>query len=116
MSSYVYCMAGWLVLAGAFGIVRSRNLIHTVVCLSVAQAGTYLLLLAVGYQRGAAPPIFAGANPPKPAQVVDPVVQAMTLTDIVIQATVTALLLALAIQIHKRHHTLDPDKLSALRG
>jgi multicomponent Na+:H+ antiporter subunit C len=43
-------------------------------------------------------------------------VQALTLTDIVIQATVTALLLALAIQIHKRHGTLDPDELSALRG
>lgn len=114
MSSYVYGMAGWLVLIGSFGIVRSRNLIHAVVCLSVAQAGTYLLLLAVGYQRNAAPPIFV-ATPPQTA-VVDPVVQAMTLTDIVIQATVTALLLALAIQVHKRHHTLDPNQLSALRG
>lgn len=118
MSGYVYGMAGWLVLIGSFGIVRSRNLIHAVVCLSVAQAGTYLLLLAVGYQRGAAPPIFvdAPATPAQQAAVVDPVVQAMTLTDIVIQATVTALLLALAIQVHKRHHTLDPDQLSALRG
>lgn len=116
MSVYPYCVAAWLVLIGAYGIVRSRNLIHAVVCLSVTQSATYLLLLAVGYQRGAAPPIFGGSHPPQPAQVVDPVVQAMTLTDIVIQATVTALLLALAIQIHKRHGTLDPDDLSALRG
>lgn len=115
MSTAVYAMAGWLVLVGSFGVVRSANLIHAVVCLSVAQSGTYLLLLAVGYQRGAAPPIFAGGKSPS-TPVVDPVVQAMTLTDIVIQATVTALLLALAIEIHKRHHTLDPDKLSALRG
>jgi multicomponent Na+:H+ antiporter subunit C len=116
VSVYPYCVAAWLVLIGSFGIARSRNLIHAVVCLSVAQSGTYLLLLAIGYQRGAAPPIFAGSNPPAPGNVVDPVVQAMTLTDIVIQATVTALLLALALQIHKRHGTLDPDKLSALRG
>jgi multicomponent Na+:H+ antiporter subunit C len=75
-----------------------------------------VLLLAIGYQRGAAPPIFASPNPPQPTQVVDPVVQAMTLTDIVVSATVTALLLALAIQIHKRHGTLDPDELRALRG
>ncbi|PQM44683.1 Na(+)/H(+) antiporter subunit C [Mycobacterium talmoniae] len=115
MSGYIYGVAGWLLLIGSFGIVRSRNLIHATVCLSVAQAGTYLLLLAVGYQRGAAPPIFGGSGPP-PTGVVDPVVQAMTLTDIVIQATVTALLLALAIQIQKRHHTLDPDQLSALKG
>lgn len=114
MSTYIYGVAGWLVLVGSFGIVRSRNLIHAVVCLSVAQSGPYLLLLAVGYQQGGAPPIFVDA--PASTPVVDPVVQAMTLTDIVIQATVTALLLALAIQVHKRHHTLDPDQLSALRG
>ncbi len=40
-------------LVGIFGVVRSRNLIHTVVCVSVAQSGTYVLLLAIGYQRGA---------------------------------------------------------------
>jgi len=38
------------------------------------------------------------------------------LTDIVVSATVTALLLALAIQVAKRHGTVDPDQLSALEG
>jgi multicomponent Na+:H+ antiporter subunit C len=47
---------------------------------------------------------------------VDPVVQALTLTDIVVSATVTALLLALAIQIAKTHGTVDPDELRALEG
>lgn len=116
MSIYPYCVAGWVVLIGSFGIVRSRSLIQAVVCLSVAQSGTYLLLLAVGYQRGGVPPIFTGSSPPAPEHVVDPVVQAMTLTDIVVSATVTALLLSLAIQIHKRTGTLDPDALCALKG
>lgn len=108
-------VAFWLVLVGTVGIVRSTDLVHTVVSLSVAQSGTYVLLLAVGYQRGAVPPILgpggAGSSP-----VVDPVVQAMTLTDIVVSATVTALLLALTVQIAKRHGTVDPDELRALRG
>jgi len=43
-------------------------------------------------------------------------VQALALTDIVVSATVTALLLALAIQISKRQGTVDPDKLDELRG
>ncbi|HWF71524.1 MAG TPA: cation:proton antiporter subunit C [Mycobacterium sp.] len=116
MSVYAYCVAAWVVLTGSFGIVRSRNLIQAVVCLSVAQSGTYLLLLAVGYQRGGVPPIFSGPKNPSPKNVVDPVVQAMTLTDIVVSATVTALLLSLAIQIHKRTGTLDPDALRALKG
>jgi multicomponent Na+:H+ antiporter subunit C len=110
-----YGVAGWLVLAGALGIVRSRNLIHTAVCLSVAQAGTYVLLLAIGYQWNAPAPVFSPGTAPSQA-VVDPVVQAMTFTDIVVSATVTALLLALAIQIAKTHHTLDPDRLQSLKG
>ncbi len=116
MNIYAYLVAFWLIVAGSAGIVRSRNLIHSVVCLSVAQAGTYVLLLAVGFQSKASPPVF-GSPPSKPSlSVTDPVVQAMTLTDVVVSATVTALLLAIAIQIHKRHGTVDPDELRALRG
>jgi multicomponent Na+:H+ antiporter subunit C len=112
---YAYLVAGWLLLAGAYGIVRSRHLVHAVVCLSICQSGTYVLLVAIGYQHGASPPLFGSTSPPSP-DVVDPVVQAMTLTDVVVSATVTALLLALTIQIAKRHRTLDPDELRSLRG
>ena len=115
MSHYPYFVAGWLLLVGCFGIVRSRNLVHAVVSLAVAQAGTYVLLLSVGYQRAATAPVFGSTEKPS-LKVVDPVVQALTLTDIVVSATVTALLLALAIQIAKRHGTVDPDQLSALEG
>jgi multicomponent Na+:H+ antiporter subunit C len=115
MSLYAYLVAGWLLLAGCYGVVRSRDLVHTAVCVSVAQSGTYVLLLAVGFQRGATAPVFAPGTSPG-APVVDPVVQAMTLTDIVVSATVTALLLAIAVQIAKRHRTVDPDDLHALRG
>ncbi len=116
MSVYPYLVAVFVFLVGAFGVARSRNMIHAVVCLSVSQAGTYLLLLAVGFQRNAPPPVF-GSPPTRPTlKVTDPLVQAMTLTDIVVSATVTALLLAIAVQVHKRHHTLDPNDLAALRG
>ena len=116
MSIYGYLVGGWLILVGAFGIARSRDLIHSVVCLSIAQSGTYVLLLSVGFQDRATPPVF-GSPPSKPnLSVTDPVVQAMTLTDVVFGATVTALLLALVIQIQKRHGTVDPDELRALRG
>ena len=104
-----------MVLIGIVGIVRSRHLVHAVVCVAVAQSGTYVLLLAIGYQSGASAPIFGQSTPPG-SPVVDPVVQAMTLTDIVVSATVTALLLALVIQVAKRHGTVDPDELHDLRG
>ena len=114
MSYFPYIVAVWLFAVGLFGIVSSRNLIHLIVCLAVVQSSTYVLLLAVGYKSGAAAPIFADISVGTPA--VDPVVQALTLTDVVVEATVTALLLALAVRAHKRFGTLDPDELRALQG
>jgi multicomponent Na+:H+ antiporter subunit C len=116
VSVFPYVVAVFILLTGIFGLVRSRNLVHAVVCLSVAQSATYLLLLAVGYQKAATPPVF-GSPAVKPTKnVTDPLVQAMTLTDIVVSATVTALLLAIAVQTGKRHHTGDPNELVALEG
>ncbi|MFD4348425.1 cation:proton antiporter subunit C [Streptomyces coelicoflavus] len=110
-----YLVAVWVFLAGCYGLATSRNLIHAVGCLSVCQAATYVLLLAVGYRDGATAPVFSDITPGS-RPVVDPVVQALALTDVVVGATVTALLLALVVQVAKRHGTVDPDELSELRG
>jgi multicomponent Na+:H+ antiporter subunit C len=109
-----YAVAAWLFGAGLYGIVTSRNLIHLVVCLTVLQSSTYVLLLAIGYVAGGKAPIFADI--PQGSTVVDPVVQALTLTDVVVEAVVVALLLALIMQAHKRFGTLDPDELGAMRA
>lgn len=116
MTYYPYVVAVFVLMTGIFGMVRSRNLVHTVVCLSVAQAGTYILLLAIGYQRHATPPVFGSPAVKPSTTVTDPLVQALALTDIVVSATVTALLLAVAVQIGKRHGTVDPTELVALEG
>ena len=58
MSVYPYIVAAWVMCCGLFGIARSRNLVHLILCLSVVQSGTYVLLLAIGYRNGATAPIF----------------------------------------------------------
>jgi multicomponent Na+:H+ antiporter subunit C len=114
MSFFPFAVAAWILLVGLYGIVTSRNLIHLIICLSVTQSSTYVLLLAIGYRTGGAAPIFYQL--PRDTPAVDPVVQALTLTDVVVAVTVTALLLALAVQAHKRFGTLDPEALRDLRG
>jgi multicomponent Na+:H+ antiporter subunit C len=109
-----YVVAAWLLLVGLYGVITSRHLVHLVLCIGVMQASTYVLLLAVGYRTGGRAPIFADLPPGTP--VVDPVVQALTLTDVVVEATVTAVLLALVVQAHKRFGTTDPDRLGVVRG
>ena len=107
-----YAVPAWLVLVGCYGVATSRNLVHAVVCVSLVQSATYLLLLLVGWSEDATAPVFGDVQPG--VRVVDPVVQAMTLTDIVVGAAATALLLALTIQLVKRLRTLDPDRIRTL--
>jgi multicomponent Na+:H+ antiporter subunit C len=109
-----YAVAAWLFVIGLYGIATSRNVVHAVLCLSVVQSSTYVLLLSVGYRAHATAPIFFDVPPH--TLVVDPVVQSLVLTDIVVGATVTAVLLSLAVQVYKRSGTLDPDELTSLRG
>ncbi len=114
MNFLPYIVAAWLFLIGLYGIITSRNLVHMTVCLAVVQSSTYVLLLSAGYVAGAGPPIFANVPPGTPA--VDPIVQALALTDIVVGATVTALLLAMAAQVNKHLGTLDPRETPAMKG
>lgn len=109
-----FLVAAWLFLAGLYGIVTSRHLVHLIMCLVVVQTSTYLLILGVGYKVGASAPIFADIPVGTPA--VDPVTHALMLTDIVVEATVMALLLALAIQAEERAGSVDPEQLRMMRG
>lgn len=113
MSVFPYLVAGWLFLIGLYGVVTSRDYVHLIGCLTVMQSSTYVLLLAIGYRLGAGAPIFADHPPGTPA--VDPIVQALTLTDIVVGAAVTALLLSLVLQLQKQRRTIDPDALRPMR-
>jgi multicomponent Na+:H+ antiporter subunit C len=114
MTYLPFALAIWIFLVGLYGVVSSRNLVHLVVCLTVTQSSTYVLLLAIGYVNGGTAPIFVDV--PKGTKAVDPVVQSLALTDIVVSVTVAALLLALAIQVQKHSKSIDPDELHAMRG
>jgi multicomponent Na+:H+ antiporter subunit C len=109
-----YALAAWLFLVGLFGIVSSRNLIHLTVCVSICQSATYVLLLAIGYRDKGTAPVYADI--PSFRKPVDPVVQSLTLTDIVVSVTVVALILALALAAHKELGTVDPDEIPELKG
>jgi multicomponent Na+:H+ antiporter subunit C len=114
MTLLTYGVAVWLFVVGIYGVITSRHLVHLVICLSVAQASTYVLLLGIGYRNGGQAPFYSDIAPGTP--VVDPVVQSLALTDVVVGATVSALLLALAVGAHRRFGTVDPDELTTMRG
>lgn len=110
MTVLAFAVVVWLVVIGLYGVVTSHNLIHLVVCLSVAQSATDVLILEIGYVGGGHAPVFVDL-PAHPGPAVDAIMQALSLTDVVLGAAISALLLALAVQIHKRTGSLDPDEL-----
>lgn len=108
-----FAIVGWITAVALYGIVTSRNLVNMVACLTVLQSATYLLFASIGYVRDAAPPILYAQPPPE--RTVDPLVQALCLTDIVVGAGVTAMLLAMVLQIHRRTDTISTRALRELR-
>ena len=114
LNSFPYFVAAWLFLCGLYGVVTSKHLVHAVVSLAVLQSSTYMLLLGIGYRIGGAAPVFSDI--PVGKLTVDPVVQALMLTDIVVEAVVVALLLAMVVKAHEKSGSVSPADLRTMRG
>ena len=93
---------------GAYLILKP-DLIRVVVGMVLISNAANLTLMASGLSRGDDPilPIREGA------EVSDPLVQAMTLTAIVIGFAVTALMLSLDYRVYTTHRSVDLDELVA---
>lgn len=114
LSFLPYFVAVWIFVVGLLGVVRSRNLIHMAICVAIMQSSTYILLLSIGFVHGGTAPIFYGISPE--TRAVDPVVQALILTDVVVETVVLALLLAIAVQIYDHTGELDPNRIAEIKG
>lgn len=114
LHSFPYFVSAWLFACGLWGVITSKHLVHMVVCLAVLQSSTYVLLLAIGYRIGGTAPVFADIAPGR--LTVDPIVQALMLTDVVVEAVVVALLLAMVVKAHEKAGSVSPEDLRTLRG
>lgn len=92
--------------AGAF-LLLERDLVRVVAGAFLVFQAANLFLMASGLTRGEAPllPVEPGAG------VSDPLVQALTLTSVVISFGTAALLLGLVLRVHATHGTFDLDEV-----
>jgi len=93
--------------AGVYLLLKP-DLFRVVLGLVLVSNAASLTLMASGLTRGQAP--IAPVTGPEP--VADPLVQAMTLTALVIGFAVTALLLAFVFGVSRTGHRVDLDALS----
>lgn len=96
---------GLLFGCGAYLLLKP-DLFRIVVGLVLIANAANLALMASGLRRA------NSAIYPLDQPVSDPLVQAMTVTAVVIGFGITALLLSLAYCVYTSHHTIDLDELS----
>ena len=101
-----------VVIAVLFGcgamLMLRRDLIRVIAGIILLGNAANLFIMSAGLSRGAAPiyPI------PADGRISDPLVQAMTLTAIVISFGVSALLLSLVYRVYVTYRSVDQDELA----
>ena len=93
--------------AGAYLLLK-RDLVRVLVGVSLISQSAILTLLASALTRGQAP-----IHPLADAPVIDPVVQSLALTALVIGLAVTALLLVVVDRVSQTYHTITQDDVAA---
>ncbi len=112
MSPYILCFL--LFSVGIYGILRKRNIIKIIIGTVICEYAVNLFLIIFGYRMGGHAPIY---SPDKDINnMVDPLVQALVLTAIVIGLATTALVVAVAIRIYEKYGTFDITKIRKLKG
>jgi multicomponent Na+:H+ antiporter subunit C len=107
-------VASALLLGVAFYIVIfKRNLIKLIMGIAMMASGVNLFIVALGYRTGGNAPIYTDV--PEGPMVLS-VPQALTLTSIVINVAVLALMLTMVIHTYRHTGDIDSEKSRKLKG
>ena len=113
LANYYEVIAVLLFGIGFVTLLLHRNLIKKVIGLNVMDTAVCLFLAAKGYIAGRAVPIVVDGVQDIEAYI-NPIPTGLILTGIVISVSMTAVALALIVNLHKRYDTLDFDKIIRL--
>ncbi|MEM5871565.1 MAG: sodium:proton antiporter [Candidatus Aenigmatarchaeota archaeon] len=112
-----YIASGILGLIGIYCIIMKKNLIKKIIGLGILTNCIHLLFISIGFRNGGIPAIITKENLEFFANyAVDPLPQALVLTSIVVQLSVTAFALTISILVFRHFKTLETDKIKNLEG
>lgn len=117
ISLYTLILGFALLIIGFYAMLTRKNLIKIVIGFSIADTGTHIIIVSLGYLRGKTAPIINGAvNAVNAVQeVVDPIPSALVLTAIVIGLAVTAVMLSFIAAMYKKNKSLSIDDYQELK-
>lgn len=105
--------AGALIVIGLYGAIFLDNIIRKILALEFIEEGANLFIVTLAYKSGGIVPIYLPGMTKTQfyANSAYPLPQALVLTSIVIGASTLAIMLALAMVLYKKHHTLSTKEL-----
>jgi multicomponent Na+:H+ antiporter subunit C len=113
--NYIYYTGAFgLILIGLYILLTRHNLLKMIIGLNIMDTGVNLLIISIGYIKGATAPIFSKTGSVS-GSMVDPVPQALVLTAIVIGVAVLAMALSLIIKLYQHYETLDIREIKEQR-
>jgi len=114
---FAYLMSAAIMAIGLYALALRDNLIKKIMGLSIFSGGIHVLLISLGYRAGGIAPILSGVNFNQlAATMVDPLPQALVLTSIVINLSITAFALAIIVDVYRDFGTLDARKIREMKG
>jgi multicomponent Na+:H+ antiporter subunit C len=111
--NFPFLAAALLVGIALYIMLFKRNLIKLIMGVAMLASGVNLFIVALGYRAGGNAPIYTDV-PPGPMVLSVP--QALTLTSIVINVAVLALMLTMVVHIYRHTGDIDSEKSRKLRG
>jgi len=113
-----YFFALTIITLGLYCLTVKKNLIKKIIGLGIITDGIHLFLISIGFKENGIAPIITNIHDIAMFNTfaVDPLPQALVLTSIVIDLSITALALTLAIYAFRHFRTLDTEKIRGLSG
>jgi multicomponent Na+:H+ antiporter subunit C len=103
-----YAAAVILFCIGLYVVVAKGNLIKKLLGLNIMETAVFAFIVTSGMVDGGHAPIVTEAATPPFAS---PLPHALVLTGIVVAVSITALALALIVEVYRRYGTIEADEL-----
>jgi multicomponent Na+:H+ antiporter subunit C len=99
-----------LMLIGLWGVIGKSNLIKRVIGLGIFQTAIFLFFISVGKLEGGTAPVRDSAH----QAYSNPLPHALILTAIVVSVSITAVALAIIINIKRAYRTIEADEIDRM--
>lgn len=101
---------------GLYCVMAKTDLIKIVIGINIMESAILLLLVRLAAAPGDRAPIHPGETGHCPAiTFADPIPQAVSLTQIVINAAITAIMLSFVIKLYQAYRTIDLAEIRRLK-